>query len=216
MQTILPNSISSIQQTARRFAIVDRGRFRIGAMPPTKVGLAQHSARLLLPHMTILPCVTTPPAKKTGTAMTASPLHRASMKNATDFLAGSATITAGGNSTHAPRPPTISSSVVLQPVRLLRINGVFARTQNARNLPLVRNPLRSRDQCSARNSTAPQVIAPLMATREISMDRMEMFFMTRHSTMTLKNSEPVATQQLFEGVFEIEPDCDHDIGSTSS
>ena len=48
------------------------------------------------------------------------------------------------------------------------------------------------------------------------MDRMEMFFMTRHSTMTLKNSEPVATQQLFEGVFEIEPDCDHDIGSTSS
>ena len=55
-----------------------------------------------------------------------------------------------------------------------------------------------------------------MATTEITADRVEMFFMAMPSTMTLKNSEPVAAQQLFKGFFKIEPDCNHDVDSTGS
>ena len=37
--------------------------------------------------------------------------------------------------------------------------------------------------------------------------------MAMFSKMTLENSEPVPAQQLFEGFFEIEPDCTHDVYS---
>ena len=97
-----------------------------------------------------------------------------------------------------------------------RKDDVTTRSQCARILFIARNFSSRRVHCSARNSTAPQIIAPLMATTEITADRVEMFFMAMPSTMTLKNSEPVAAQQLFKGFFKIEPDCNHDVDSTGS